>query len=239
MNTIENPNHPSKTEIQKGILDTILSPKNFTNSFNLLGLTNYYRLGITGSNRLTRYLSELNEDVNVESLSNQDELLLGGSNSDTFTKTGNAAFLDVGIPDSLVVSSSANSGTVYSLNLTPAKLKNLKNLWETNNAAVTTPIREIDRIKSIGEATLTETNQPNWRIEEIEDINNNQSSRASIAVVRRRDSGSSTGSSYPVLDPWLDNDPNTPSDLPSSLSANIVGSNRALLLSPFKFEFNP
>jgi hypothetical protein len=239
MNTIENPNHSLKTEIQKGILDTILSPKNFTNLFSLLDLTNYSRLGLTGSSRLTRYLSELSEDVNVEVLSNQDELLLGGRTSDTFTKAGNAAFLDVGIPDSLVVSSSASSGTAYSLNLTPAQLKNLKNLWETNNAAVTTPIREIDRIKSIGEATLRETNQPNWRIQEIEDIHNNQSSRASIAVVRRRDSGSSTGSSYPVLDPWLDNDPNTPSDLPSSLSANIVGSNRALVLSPFKPEFNP
>lgn len=41
------------------------------------------------------------------------------------------------------------------------------------------------------------------------------------------------------LAPWLDNNPNTPSGKPSSLSANIIKSNKALILAPFRDEFEP
>ena len=41
------------------------------------------------------------------------------------------------------------------------------------------------------------------------------------------------------LAPWLDNNPNTPSSKPSSLSANIIKSNKALILDPFQEQFEP
>lgn len=56
-------------------------------------------------------------------------------------------------------------------------------------------------------------------------------------IIPRDSSQPAPGYNFPELAPWLDNDPNTPSDVPSTLSANIVKSNRALILDPFQNQF--
>jgi len=60
-----------------------------------------------------------------------------------------------------------------------------------------------------------------------------------LVVVPRDPSRPAPGYNFPELAPWLDNDPNTPSDIPSSLSTNIVKSNKALILDPFRQQFEP
>lgn len=61
----------------------------------------------------------------------------------------------------------------------------------------------------------------------------------SLVIAPRDPSQPDPGYNFPELAPWLDNDPNTPSGAPSSLSANIVKSNRALILDPFQNQFEP
>ncbi len=63
--------------------------------------------------------------------------------------------------------------------------------------------------------------------------------RGGLVVVPRDPSRPAPGYNFPELAPWLDNDPNTPSDIPSSLSTNIVKSNKALILDPFRQQFEP
>lgn len=60
-----------------------------------------------------------------------------------------------------------------------------------------------------------------------------------LVVVPRDPSRPAPGYNFPELAPWLDNDPNTPSGIPSSLSTNIVKSNKALILDPFRQQFEP
>jgi len=69
-------------------------------------------------------------------------------------------------------------------------------------------------------------------------------SRSPLVIVRPVDPGyNSPPPRYArfrsVLAPWLDNNPNTPSGNPSSLSANIIKSNQALILDPFRRQFEP